>query len=43
MGEIVSASGFNDEQIYIMYEAFLTDGWSFEDFNEYEIMGVTRE
>jgi hypothetical protein len=39
----VSASGFNDEQLYIFYETFLPEGWTYEDFNDYESMGVQRD
>ncbi len=31
IGEIVSASGFNAENLYIIYETLLTEGWTFED------------
>ena len=27
----------------MFYEAFLPDGWTFEDYNEYETFGITRE
>ena len=26
-----------------MYQIFLTEGWTFEDYNEYEIAGINRE
>ena len=28
---------------YCFYEVFLHEGWTFEDYNEYETYGVTRE
>jgi hypothetical protein len=28
---------------YIFYEVFLPEGWTFEDYNEYETYGITRE
>jgi hypothetical protein len=43
IGEIISASGFDDENSYIFYEVFLPEGWTFEDYNEYETYGISRE
>lgn len=43
MGEIVDAQGFDAPKTYIFFETFLPDGWSFEDYNKYETMSVTRE
>ena len=43
MGEIISAENFDEEDLYIMYSVFLPDGWTFEDQNEYEIMGISKE
>ncbi len=37
LGEIVQASGFEAESVYLMYDTFLCDGWTFEDTNEYEL------
>jgi hypothetical protein len=31
LGEIVQASGFNAERLYIFYDMFTTDGWTYED------------
>jgi hypothetical protein len=42
-GEIASASGFSEESLYIFYEVFMPDGWTFEDYNEYETMGITKD
>ena len=42
-GEIVSANGFEAPKQYLFYEAFLPEGWSFEDYNEYETYGLVRE
>ncbi len=43
IGEIVSASGFNAENLYIIYETLLTEGWTFEDQNNYELYGSVRD
>jgi hypothetical protein len=43
LGEIVQASGFESENVYIMYDTFITDGWTFEDNNEYEISSALRD
>ncbi len=39
----MSASGFSEENTYTFYEAFLPEGWTFEDYNEYETYGLARE
>lgn len=39
VGEIVSASGFNAESLYIYYDTLVSEGWTFEDTNEYEMFG----
>jgi hypothetical protein len=28
---------------YLFYEVFIPEGWSFEDYNEYEVAGLIRE
>lgn len=43
LGEIMSTSGFDAEKQYIFYEVFIPEGWSFEDYNEYEVTGLLRE
>jgi hypothetical protein len=43
LGEIVQASGFESENVYIMYDTFITDGWTFEDNNEYELSSALRD
>lgn len=44
LGEIVKTSGFQAESTYIMFEVLLpTDGWIFEDINEYEMYGIIRD
>ena len=43
IGEIVSASGFQAERLYIFYDTFLTEGWTFEDSNSYEMSDTVRD
>jgi len=44
LGEIVKATGFAAQNTYIMYEVLLpSDGWIFEDINEYEMYGIIRD
>ena len=44
LGEIVKATGFSAKSTYIMYEVLLpTEGWIFEDVNEYEMYGIIRD
>jgi hypothetical protein len=43
IGEIASTSGFECEMQYVFYEVFMPDGWTFEDYNEYETYGLVRE
>ena len=43
VGEIVSTRGFEAEKQYLFYEVMVPDGWSFEDYNEYETLGLIRE
>ena len=44
LGEIVKATGFEAKNTYIMYEVLLpTEGWIFEDVNEYEMYGIIRD
>lgn len=43
IGEIVSASGFNADKLYIFYDTMVTDGWTFEDANDYEMYGTVRD
>jgi hypothetical protein len=43
LGEIVSASGFNAENLYIYYDTLVSEGWTFEDANEYEMHGTLRD
>lgn len=43
LGEIVSASGFNAENLYIYYDTIVGEGWTFEDENEYETVGGARD
>lgn len=42
-GEIVSASGFNESRLYVFYETMVTEGWTFEDQNDYEMYGTVRD
>lgn len=43
VGEIVSASGFNAESLYIYHDTLVSEGWTFEDTNEYEMFGQVRD
>jgi hypothetical protein len=43
LGEIVSASGFNSDKLYIFYDTMMSEGWTFEDFNDTELYGMTRD
>ena len=43
LGEIVSATGFNAESLYIYYDTIVSEGWTFEDANEYEMFGNVRD
>jgi hypothetical protein len=43
IGEIVQASGFDSENVYIMYDTIIGDGWTFEDNNEYELSSSLRD
>lgn len=44
LGEIVKTTGFEAENIYVMFEVLLpSNGWVFEDINEYEMYGVVRD
>lgn len=43
VGEIVSASGFNADRLYIFYETMVGEGWTFEDSNDYELYGTVRD
>jgi len=43
LGEIVSAIGFQHEKTYCFFETFIPEGWTFEDDNKYETLGVVRE
>lgn len=43
LGEIVEASGFNQENLYVMVDTFVGQGWTFEDNNEYEMSGTLRD
>lgn len=43
LGEIVSATGFNSESLYIYYDTIVSEGWTFEDANEYEMLGSVRD
>ena len=31
LGEIVSASGFNADKLYVFYDTLVNEGWTFED------------
>lgn len=31
IGEIVSASGFNSDRLYVFYDTLVGEGWTFED------------
>lgn len=42
-GEIVSASGFNADRLYIIYDTIVTEGWTFEDANDYEMYDMVRD
>lgn len=42
-GEIVSASGFNANRLYVFYDTMVTEGWTFEDQNDYEMYGTVRD
>ena len=44
LGEIVKACGFAAPNTYVMFEVMLPEeGWIFEDVNEYEMYGITRD
>ena len=44
IGEIVSATGFHAQQTYITYQLLLPEqGWIYEDANDYELEGITRD
>ena len=44
LGEIVKASGFAAPNTYVMFEVMLPENdWVFEDVNEYEMYGATRD
>ena len=44
LGEIEKTSGFAASNTYIMFEVLLPEeGWIFEDVNEYEMYGQTRD
>lgn len=43
LGEIVQASGFVSENLYVMYDTFVTEGWTFEDNNDYELTSSLRD
>jgi hypothetical protein len=43
IGEIVSASGFNASKLYIFYDTLVSEGWTFEDNNDYELYGTVRD
>lgn len=43
LGEITSASGFNADKLYVFYDTFVSDGWTFEDKNDYELYGEVRD
>jgi len=43
LGEIVSASGFQSERLYVFYDTFMTEGWTFEDQNSYEMSNTVRD
>jgi hypothetical protein len=44
LGEIVKASGFDAPNVYIIYKMMLpAEDWIFEDVNEYEMYGMTRD
>lgn len=43
VGEIVQASGFNADRLYIFYDTMVTEGWTFEDANDYENYGTVRD
>jgi len=43
LGEIVSATGFNAESLYVYYDTIVSEGWTFEDTNEYEMFGAVRD
>ena len=42
-GEIVSASGFNASSLYVFYDTLVSEGWTFEDQNDYEMFGTVRD
>ena len=44
LGEIVKACGFDAQNVYVMYEMMLpAEDWIYEDVNEYEMYGITRD
>jgi hypothetical protein len=43
IGEIVSATDFNAESLYVYYDTIVSEGWTFEDANEYEMFGTVRD
>jgi hypothetical protein len=43
LGEIVSASGFQASDLYIFYDTLVSEGWTFEDSNDYELYGTVRD
>ena len=43
IGEIVSASGFNSDKLYVFYDTLVSEGWTFEDQNDTELYGMVRD
>lgn len=43
LGEIVKASGFQAENLYVTFNTFVPEGWRFEDANEYEVYRPVRD
>lgn len=42
-GEIVSAIGFDQPKLSINYQVFVPELWDFDDFNNYETLGLSTD
>lgn len=42
-GEIVSAIGFDNPKLSINYQVHLPEQWDFDDFNNYETLGMSSD
>lgn len=44
LGEISKVTGFQSPNTYVMFEVLVpSEGWIFEDINEYEMYGIIRD